>query len=91
MQDAKETFLILPLVWLPFLFYSPFLPCTLKNTGLDQNLARVSSNTSGYSTIVPGGIHMWDMFLLLTLASCLWQFNWVSIILGEDYSDFKII
>lgn len=25
------------------------------------------------------------MFLLLTLAGCLWQLNWVSVILGEDH------
>ena len=61
----------------------------MRNTGADQKLVRVSSNTSRYSTIVSGDIRIWDMFLRLTLASCLWPLNWVSVISGEDQRSAK--
>jgi hypothetical protein len=35
---------------------------------------------------VSGEIHIWDVFLLLTLTSCLWQLGRVSIISEGDHA-----
>ena len=49
-----------------------------------QKLVRASLNTLRCFTIGSGDIHIWDMFLLLTSADCLWQLNCVFTFSGED-------
>ncbi len=55
---------------------------TGKDTGPNQKLDKVSPNRLRYSTTESRDIHLRIMFILLTLAGCLWQLNQVSVIQG---------